>query len=744
MVSKSFRTIKVGWGKFACVLAAIGLAALGGAAGPGTGGGVSPAAAMAQFEAWYKTHLFPVFSVPGQPVPKWEEMGPGVLHRGWAGRDNAGRMTSMVVAPNSTTLFAAAASGGIWRSVNAGQTWQPLADFTPSLSYGVITLDPKHPTTIYAGQGEQNNSADSFSGSGLMRSTDNGNHWTLLAQKVFLGQRFSQIICDPKIAGVVYAATTRGVMRSVDSGVHWVTLLPGVATDFAINPTSTNEMLAALGNAKGSPANGIYRSTDSGQTWTKITKYFPYDARNLGRLQFGQCRDYPNVMYVAMYSSEGYNQGLLGFLKTEDFGKTWIQLPKAPSYAGGSAWYYNVVAVCPNNPNVIFLCGTTTYRSVDGGMTFQDVTRSYGDGPVHPDHHWIAFDANHPSTMYLCTDGGIFVSKDLGTNWVPINQDLATIQFQYLDVHPTDPNVAYGGTQDNGTNKFTGNYAWFNVQAGDGGYTIVNPDNPDVIYAEYVNLALYKSTDAGRTWQWGMTKGINLKEGTLFYNPFNIDPNDGNVLVTGTTRVYRSTDAEESWTPISPFFGSNITALTIAPNNSKVIYVGTRQGKAFVTPDTGAHWYPISTGLPAQPITTIAIDPNDARTVYLGQSGLRSPTLWKSTDAGGTWTCISGAIPPVEVHQICLDPFDPQKVFAATDVGVFISRGGTTPWMRYGAGLPGAPVYSLVANKFTGWLTAGTHGRGGWRVALPEVQDPKRIGSREPVRMREMRRRRRK
>lgn len=728
----------------AFVLAASSLAGTGAPAASGT----NPAAAMAQFQAWYTTHLFPVYTVPGQPAAQWEEMGPGKLTHGWAGMDNAGRMTSLVVAPDSTTLFAAAASGGLWRSFDAGMSWKPVADFTPSLSYGVIALDPRHPQTIYAGQGEQNNSADSFAGAGIMRSVDNGAHWTLLGLKVFSGQRFSQIICDPRTDGIVYAATTRGVMRSTDSGVNWVTLLPGNATDLAINPQSPNQMLAAIGYAKGDRLNGIYRSTDFGATWKKITKYFPYNPRNLGRLQFGQCRDYPNVMYVAMYSSEAYNQGLLGFLKTEDFGKTWIQLPKAPSFAGGSAWYYNVVAVCPNNPNVIFLCGTTTYRSIDGGQTFQDITRSYGNGPVHPDHHWIAFDPNHPDTMYLCTDGGVFVSKDLGVTWEARNDNLATIQFQYLDVHPTDPSIAYGGTQDNGTNKFSGNYNWRNVQLGDGGYTIVDPFNPNTVYAEYVNLALYKTEDAGRTWQWGMTNGIDIKEGALFYNPFNIDPNDGNVLVTGTTRVYRTTDGEKTWTPISPFLGSNITALTIAPNNSKVIYVGTRQGKAFVTPDTGAHWYPISDGLPAQPIDTIAIDPDDARIVYVGQTGLKDPTLWKSTDAGGHWTCISDKIPPVNVHQICLDPFDSSKVFAATDVGVFISLGGNGQWQKYGTKLPGAPVFSLVANKVTGWLTAGTHGRGGWRVPLPEVKTPMRVSGdvKQPMERREFfgRRRRKK
>ena len=213
----------------------------------------------AQFLAWYKTRSLPLFHVHGGPSVSWQEMGPGMILRGWNDTLNAGRMTSIVVSPqDSNLLFATAASGGIWRSDNGGSSWSPVADFAPSLSYGTIAIDPHNPNIIYAGQGEQNNSADSFAGSGLMRSEDNGIHWELLAQKVFSGQRFSRIIGNPQVSGMIYAATTRGVMRSTDHGQTWVTLLPGDATDVAINPQSPNQLLAAIGFAHGSPENGMH------------------------------------------------------------------------------------------------------------------------------------------------------------------------------------------------------------------------------------------------------------------------------------------------------------------------------------------------------------------------------------------------------------------------------------------------------------------------------------------------------
>src|SRR6185312_7351613 len=248
-----------------------------------------------------------------------------------------------------------------------------------------------------------------------------------------------------------------------------------------------------------------------------------------------------------------------------DFGESWIKLPNTPSYSGDSAWYTNCVSVSPTNPNVVFVCGPTTYRTVDGGVTWEDDTKSYAGGPVHPDHHYVAFSPSDPNTVYLCTDGGVFRSRNLGDSWESVNNGLSTVQFQYVDVHPWDDSIAYGGTQDNGTLKMSATGDWAYAEGGDGGWTRVNWRNPDIVYGEYVNLALYKSTDGGKTWDWDSTNGIDPHEGKLFYSPFNLDPSDPDTLVCGAERVYRSVNAEKNWTAISPKLGARVSAVVIAP-----------------------------------------------------------------------------------------------------------------------------------------------------------------------------------
>ena len=677
-----------------------------------------PAIAKAQFTAWFETRHLPLWADRNGVAGKWEEMGPMTILNGWGGLDNAGRMCDLAVDPtDSRIVYAAAASGGVWKSEDYCKTWKPLADFEPSLSYGCIAIDPFDHNTVYAGMGEPNNSLDSFHGAGLLRSRDGGKNWQLLASDVFIGQNFSRIVANPHRPGWIYAATTRGVLRSTDYGATWVQLLGGDATDLLVDPQSPDTVIAAIGRAFGDPRNGLYRSDDAGETWKRLTDDLPFPGFALGRLQFSQCVKYPQVIYAAMW---GHNGDLLGFMKTTDFGHSWIRLPNTPNYAGGTQWYYNVVAVSPVNPNVVFVSGASTYRTLDGGETWEDNTRSYAGGPIHPDHHALTFDPNHPDTLYLCTDGGIFRTRDLGNNWESVSRGLGTVQFQFVDVHPTDPNVAWGGTQDNGTNKFRGLPEWTNTFAGDGGVTRVSTKNPNIVYTEYVDLAMLKSTDGGENWDWGVTNGIDLSEGANFYAPFNLDPSDPDTLVAGTRRVYRSTNAAESWTSISPILGTRVSAITIAPNLSSVIYAGTNDGRIWVTPDTGKSWYEITKGTEPAMIGDICIDPNNARRVYVSQVTWDHASLWRSDDAGGHWTCISDNLPPLPVRGLALDPTHSNTLYAGTEIGVFVSTQGGGAWKRLGAGLPDAPVFSIVANKKTGYITVGTHGRGAWRIRLRE------------------------
>ena len=679
-------------------------------------GSANVPAAKARLTAFFEARHLPQWVNRDGTTPKWEEMGPKPIAHSWGDMDNSGRTCMIAVNPvDPRILYLAAASGGIWKSVDEGKSWNPIGDQLASMSVGAVCIDPFNPNVVYAGLGEPHYSLDSFQGAGFLRSRDAGRTWELLASDVFIGYTFSRIVPNPRRPGFLYAATSRGVFRSLDSGGTWVQLLGGPATDLLVDPKSDGTLIASIGLPWGSPRNGLYKSTDAGASWKKLTSDLPTNTQALGRIQMDQCEAYPNVIYASLYGNSG---GIVGLYKTTDFGGHWIRMPNAPSYAGGQAWYDNCIAVSPVNPNIVFVGGFSTFRSLDGGETWEDNTRSYGGGQVHPDHHSLVFSPRDPNTVYLCTDGGAFRTRNLGESWESVSNGLATVQFQSVDVHPTDENIAYGGTQDNGTNKFTGSLAWTSIFLGDGGVTHVDWNHPETVYTEYVNLVILKSTNGGKDWQ-GATDGIDPREGKLFYAPYTLDPQDPETLVAGAEKVYRTTNGAQNWSAISPKLGSRVSAVTIAPNLRKVIYAGTSDGRVWVTPDTGGKWYEITKGLPKGYISDICIDPGNARRAYVSMTGWSSHRIWRTEDAGGTWKDISGDLPDMPIQAITLDPRHTDAVYIGTSIGVFASKSMGGSWRRFGSGLPNVPVFSLVANRTTGWLTIGTHGRGAWRTKLP-------------------------
>lgn len=673
------------------------------------------------FTAWFAARSFPYWHDAHGAVGKWQEMGPKVILHGWGDMENAGRMNALAVDPtNNNVVFAGAAGGGIWRSTDHCQTWQAVCDFGPSLNFGTITIDPHDHNLIYAGTGEQNNSGDSYGGEGLLRSIDGGNNWEVLGASIFRGCRFSRLICDPKRPGWLYAATSYGVFRSIDRGANWVKLLDGVSTDLVINPNSPNQLLATLGNSHGALDNGVYATDNFGQNWKRVTDGYTLDGRDMGRLALAQCRAYPNVVYLSVVKPSG----ALGFYRSTDFGRSWEERSvEGIKQSDGPSWYTNTATVSPVDPNMVFVTGATTYRTLDGGATWQDLTRSYAGGPIHPDHHLIQFDATDPSSVYLCTDGGVFRSDNNGDNFYSVSRGLGTVQFEFVDVHPNDPAIAYGGTQDNGTNKFEGDLAWPNVEAGDGGYTRVVKKRPNEVYAEYITLQMYKSEDAGKNWDWGITRGID-RTWAAFYAPFYLDPHNPDSLVAGSRRVWKTVDRARSWKAISPDFRATITALTIAPNNSDVIYAGTSNGSVWVTAKSGNPWYRVTDGLPAGPVSDICIDPRNARHAYASFSSWSIPGLYETTDAGGHWQNISENMPFVPCRSIALDPNDPDRIFLGTDIGLFVTDKAGLPFSKFGKGLPVVSVVSIIPNTQTGLITVGTHGRGAWRIQLPGNEAP--------------------
>lgn len=692
-------------------------------------------AAVREYRARWPTIVPP--GVQPRADTAWMPLGPGNIPG--LSIQSTGRLTAIAVHPtNPNVIYVGGAQGGVWKTTNGGANWVPLTDKECSLAMGWIVIDPVDPEIVYAATGEQHFSGDSYFGCGVLRSTDGGATWTQLGAEVFDiasaasgGVRISRLVLDPRTAGstanaTLYVAADNGVWKSTDGGASWRRTLnagtggPAPATDLVMHPSDPDVLYAAVGRVTGDAANGVYRSTDAGVTWTKLGG-FP--SQDVGRINLAIAPSQPSILYASMqnaFGGPGGDGSLLGIYKSTDGGETWSLASNEPS-CGTQCWYDMTLAVHPNDPDTVFFGGVPLYRSTDGGQTFQMVGTGPG-GSIHVDQHVIIYDPNDPRTVYVGNDGGIYRSRSGGApgSWESLNTDIAITQFYAgIGLHPTDPDIMLGGTQDNGTLRYDGSPSWRNVLGADGGFTAIDFQDPRFAYAETQwtqnsGFSGPRRSDDGGPFEL-KTIGIDLSDRALFIPPLVMDPSDPTVLYFGTFRLYRTTNRGESWEVISPELGSlgrTISAIAVAPSAPQVIYVGTSGGEIHRTRNGGGEWTNVSAGLPERFVTDIAVDPSNPDIAIATFSGFRTEHVFRTTDGGATWTAISNGLPDMPVNAVVTDPRSSLILYIGTDLGVFRTVNGGASWEPLNEGMPNVAVFDLALNPRTRRLVAATHGRG--------------------------------
>src|SRR2546426_430058 len=636
-----------------------------------------------------------------QPVTTmWTPIGPqptGVTIFG----NTSGRVTALAVDPtNPSIVYLGGAEGGVWKSTDGGANWTALTDSQPSLAIGAIVIDPNSCTpapckTIYVGTGEENFAIDNYYGAGIQKSTDGGSTWTQLGQSAFLG--------------------TGGGPISTRSGGARIGAL-------AISPNS-QILLAAV-----------------------------------GRIEIAIAPSSPSTLYASIQDPRGATFGaLLGFFKTIDAGANWTTL-SAPDYCNPQCWYDNAVRVKPDDAQTVFAGGsaagftTGSYliRSMNGGLSWSGVAVGGGGVRLHVDHHALAFSkpGSGTLTLYAGNDGGVWSTTDiLGTpgamNWSNLNNTLNITQFYPgHSIHPSDEQIGFGGTQDNGSENYTGSLAWANNNAcGDGGWTAIDPFVPSTVYVTCQDVDIEKSVLNGafNTFSFA-ANGIGPEIGA-FIPPFVADPATPNRLYFGISRVWQTNDGATAWSPISGNLtgGGTLSTIAVAPGNSSVVYTGSSTGHVQVSANVAAGsgtFNDVSIGLPRRAVTQIGVDASDAtgRTAYVTFSGFTFGTdtqghVFKTINGGTVWTDISIApfsttpLPNTPVNDIAIDPDDPthRTLYVATDVGVFQTTDGGVTWTTLSTGLPRVAVLSLKLRRESRTLRAATHGRGVWDLKLPNL-----------------------
>jgi hypothetical protein len=728
----------------------------------------------------------PVAPVPPPPIigpPRltgWTSLGPGNI---------GGRTRALVVLPGNV-IYAGGVAGGVWKSTDDGASWTALTDFLANLAVSTLAVDPADANRLYAGTGEGYFNGDAVRGAGIFVTSNGGTNWSQLASTSNSNFYYvNKVVVSENSSSVLYAATRSGVFRSTDQGTSWTNQLAGNALEMAVLKNgATDNIFVWL------ESNTVYRSTDGGATFTP-------SGSGIVASQWRGSLAVPSSTraYCAVSDLSGL---LVGFYESVDNGATWTQkatlnttaqgklnsllfsntiygldldnnltndCPGYPLSVYSQGWYDNVIAVHPSNVNRIWLGGVDLWRSDNRGVDWGFASYWWKAAPdpkyVHADQHAITF---HPSytdggpntTVYFGNDGGVHRTTNgtaavataaynstaaCGTGLLPavnfssLNNGYGVTQFYHGAVSGSGTTYI-GGAQDNGTLKIAASPTWNEINGGDGGYCAIDPGNPSIMYYEYTQLSLRKSTNGGATSVSAISGITESSFNFQFITPFAMDPASALRLWIGGRQAWRSTDGAGTWTSASPanLTATGISAWAVAPAGAgQIVYLASDQGQVFRTANGLAGvptWTNITSSLPVgfgRYISSIAVHPTLSNQVFVTYSsfGIPGGQVYRTLDAslgGGTvWTSAIGTgtkkIPDVPVHVLIIHPTDPALLFVGTDAGVMASSDDAANWNNIsGTTLPNTVVEHLAFQN-PDQLFAFTHGRGVFRTTAVPV-----------------------
>lgn len=673
---------------------------------------------------------------------------------------------------NPAVFYAAMATGGLWKTVNHGQSFEPVFDNQSVICIGAIAIDPNNPDVVWVGTGESNNSRTSYYGDGVYKSVDGGKTWQNMGLRN--SQHIGRIVVHPRNPNIVWVASLgplysdndeRGVYKTTDGGRSWKKVLSvqshgkhiGVV-ELVIDPSNPDILYAASYDKirtpwtfnHGGPGSGIYKTTNGGNSWTKLTNGLP--GGMLGRIGIDVSRSNPNIVYANIENAnidgvtdeERHRQLLIGIpsaqrergeevYRSDDKGRTWRKVTRDGDVRGSGIGYYLIdIRVNPKNPDHLYKLSVSMHESRDGGRNWTTM-RAMGS-----DHQAMWINPANPDHMLLGYDQGMGVTFDGGTTWAHVDH-LPVGQFVAVGYDFNYPYNVYGGLQDNGSvmgpsTKRNGGAIrledWRSTGGGDGMYNVV----------DFENRYLYNGSQHGsttrrdlRTWEAKSIRYPNM-ERWAWNHPIVVSPHNANVVYHAGNKVIRSRNNGESWEEISGDLTTqdevkirgigNIQYCTIvtmeeSPAKEGVLWVGTDDGKVWVTPDGGRTWNDVTGNIPGHPgywVSRVEASNASEATAYVTITGYRHddfrPWVYKTTDYGKTWKSIASNLPVDE--SLCVireHPANPDLLFVGSTKAVYVSFDGGKIWNLFRNNMPNNPVEDLKIHPREKDLIAGTHGR---------------------------------
>ena len=686
----------------------------------------------------------------------WRPIGPGIT---------SGRMTS-ISAIGDDLIYVASATGGVWKTMNRGVTWEPVFEKEGTSSVGDVALAPSNPNVIWVGTGEDFNSRSNSWGDGVYKSEDGGNSWEHMG--LTETRHIGEVLVHPDNSDIVFVAALgslwgaseeRGLFRTENGGETWSKVLyiskhTGIA-DVVMDPRDPDVLYAAAHQRErrnwsfvaGGPEGGLFKSTDRGESWKKLTRGLPEG--DLGRIGVSVCASQPDTVYAAVAAQ---NRG--GVFRSDDRGASWVRRTSEHT----TRWSYGIVRCDPQDPDRVYVLNTRSVVSEDGGKTFRELVR---DGGVHVDHRAMWVDPNNSKRLLLGTDGGLYASYDRGMNW-GFMPNLPVTQFYNMAVDLQEPfYYVYGGTQDNntfggpsGTRNLDGivNDDWFMTVPGDGFHVQIDPNEPHIVYSEsqYGRLVRFDTRTGERQliqpehpngekyrWNWS--------------SPLLISSHGNRTLYFAANKVFRSANRGDSWEVISPDLTrrldqyelplqgrlwtreaialhegtsdyGNILSLSESPLEPGRLVVGTDDGQISVTYNDGESWSTVQAfpGIPAQTrVSKVVASQANRETIYAVFDAHKDndfrPYVVKSDDFGASWNNITGNLPEHGSTRVLLEhPKNSELLVVGTELSVFVSITGGDKWVEMKNNLPTVPVHDMVFQTRENDLVLGTHGRGFW------------------------------
>ena len=715
-----------------------------------------PAAAMAQATA----------------ALRFRTIGPTIM---------GGRVADLAVVESDPRIFyVGVATGGVWKTENAGITYTHVFRDEATASVGDVTVAPSNPNVIWVGTGEPNNRQSSPWGNGVYRSLDAGRTWIHLGLEET--HHIARIQVHPRDPDIAYVAAVgqlwgpnpeRGVYRTTDGGQSWERILfvdeHTGAIDLVMDPGDPRTLFAAMyqrrrrawGFNGGGPGSGIYRTTDGGASWTELTRGLPEGDK--GRIGLDIYRGDGNLVFALVEAdARGAGQGFggggrNGLYRSTDRGEHWEQI----GTTNNRPMYYSQVRVDPNDPERIYLGGANLYRSSDGGRSFTPDAAT----EVHLDHHALWINPADSDHLILAGDGGVSISWDRSDNWYQ-HRNLPLGQFYEIGVDMRDPYHVCGGLQDNGSwcapsntlsNQGIRTRDWYNVGSGDGFFTVMHPNNPDLMFAESQggNLTrVHLPTGERARIRPLLRPAEDDDNASLRWNwntPMLISAHNDQVVYAGSNLLFRSDDLGQSWQAISDDLSwaidrdtlelmgvagsepqmsrndgqasyGNLTAVAESPHDPDVLYTGADDGRLHVTRDGGATWTDITANVPGLPpytyVTRIVVSGAAPGEVLAAFDGHRNadfePHVYISDNFGEDWNRITQGLPATSINALAQHPRAYNLLFAGSEEGVHFSMDRGANWHNLRNGLPTVPVDDIVIHPRDNDLVIGTHGLGIW------------------------------